>query len=1010
MNDSKDTPLSVALLMFVGAVVIFLGLQNKDFIVANSNTITLTLTILKWYLITYASVLFVNSILAVHFFRRLIGLSKQGARLRALKEKERKKWSILKTSTLLFSGLVVAYYLEKTLLSGIEINITSSIYYYQYGFFVLNVAVLYMFLVDRAINFQNWLFKPKEENAVPELNEQSESLVLGTINEENEEPVEWERVSKRGLNGSVFITGSVGSGKTAGAILPYFKQCLINFEESSILALDPKRTFIKEAYKLIKKYKINATVHRVSLDGKVTFNPVYIEKPLKGSTFLNMAEMVRASSANFSGGKSDSPFWDISAYNLIKNCIVYCAATSDYFTLKDIYKAMIQAVEMDLSDSLKDAIDLSRLNNEEIGEDADVLIQNFDGEEIYNINCAIDYFSQEYKAMDTKVKSGILATATSFLNQFQEYRAAKVFCPKKEDITIKSIDSVIDNGEIILFDVESPPLAKSMGTMLKLQYQQSVLSRVVDDKRGKKIPAISFWEEYQDVATSGGGNGIDDGRYLAKARESNAITFAATQSVSALQNSLKSDKAVKELIQNFRTRIAFHSGDVDTIESIQKLVGQDEREKESHSISEIAQKTERNLLIGGFDSKNANISESVSTSKQKEFLVTGKEFTALKTFEAWALVFDGVSTTFKKLYMKPNFLNKPETPHTEVLRLLGGKAPEDHKSFIKKVLIMLTAMLGVSQANAFPNICDVLKQPSFRSCLQFQTSPTTCGYPPRPCARISYYVPQTFIETTVKSGASHFSSLPGAAMQLGSVSKKPFGVANDDDSQSFQGRTIAVPLSQMVLSGLPCGGERQEKMCFDGMSEHLNTHWGSGSGDSLQPKFLAWKLSPKACMIQGAIKTAAGAPSSIGPGSAMCSINMDFLPAFPPSTMPVCTSWGVMFPRTGTQVGGSEIIGSLSIASRIKSLSVEVFQSMPGGFDEKWSMVSPNSSQCFREFENIASIESFRLANNRGRAAGKNLSGNLFTTWKKVSCKKDWVEVPVYQTEIAILEQVCKGL
>ncbi len=549
-----------------------------------------------------------------------------------------------------------------------------------------------------------------------------------------------------------------------------------------------------------------------------------------------------------------------------------------------------------------------------------------------------------------------------------------------------------------------------MGTILKLHYQQSIIKRVSSKERGTDIPAFFFCDEYQDVVTSGGGVTLGDDDFFAKSRQSNSVSIVATQSLSSLHNALSSEKAARELIQNFRTRICFHSADVETIKNMQELVGQDEREKESRSISEIAQKTERNFLIGGFDSKDANISESISVSNHKEYILTGKEFTALKTFEAWGIIFDGTAAKLKKLYMKPVFLENPATIHEEVIRLISEKKDKKKKSLLRRVAASIALLILCDKAPAsFPNVCDVLKQPSFRSCLSFQTSPSMCGFPSRPCARISYFVPQTFIETTTKTGVSHFSTLPGAAAQLARLDKVPFGAVNDDDSQSFHSRTIAVPLAQLILSGLPCGGLRQEKMCFDGMSEHLKNYWATGSGDLMQPKFLAWKLSPKLCLMKGAAMVA-GAPSSMGADSTMCSVNMDTIPTFPPSSYPVCTAWGVMYPRMGTVVGGSEIIGSLSVASRMKSLSVEIFRSMPGSPGEKWSMISPNSSQCFCEFENIASMEGLRFANNRGRTMGKNLSGNLFATWKKVSCARDWAEVPVVQAEIAILEQVCRGL
>ena len=63
--------------------------------------------------------------------------------------------------------------------------------------------------------------------------------------------------------------------------------------------------------------------------------------------------MVRAAAVNFMGRSSDSPFWDISSSNLIKNAIVYCAAEHGYFTLLDLYRAIVRASKENLSDDLR---------------------------------------------------------------------------------------------------------------------------------------------------------------------------------------------------------------------------------------------------------------------------------------------------------------------------------------------------------------------------------------------------------------------------------------------------------------------------------------------------------------------------------------------------------------------------------------------------------------------------------------------------------------------------------
>lgn len=630
----------------------------------------------------------------------------------------------------------------------------------------------------------------------------------------------------------------------------------------------------------------------------------------------------------------------------------------------------------------------------------------FDEEEKYNIECAIQYFDDEFRQLDDRVRTGIVATSTSFLNQFQEFRAARVFCPPKDKRTIVSMDQLIDDGEIILMDIESPALARSMGTIVKLHYEQSILNRLNDSRRGTTRPALLVCDEYQDVVTCGGGNAIGDDRFQAKCREANAVFIVAAQSISSIMNTVGKEKAARELIQNFRTRIAFHSSDIATIKDFQELAGQREYERTSHSFTETSQSPTRNLVLGGFDSSSANISESISVSNQKEFEVTGKEFTRLEIFEAYALVFDGARTVFQKLFLKPYYLEKKETLQKDIVKVKSAsKKASWWRNGTVTATLAFAALALSNRAQAFPSICEIVKQPQFQECLSWTVTPVMCGVPPHPCASISYFVPQSFLETTTGTGLSHFSDFPGAASQLASIPKMPFGAVDDEDAQAFQARSIAVPYASVVLAGLPCGGTRSPKFCFDAMSEHFGKHWNTGSGDLTQPAFLAWKLSPKACLLKGAI----GATStSFASDSMMCSVPLTS-PIFPPSQMPVCTPWGVMFPRYGTITGGSEIIGALAVAARIKSLAVEVLHSMPSSPDEKWQLISPNASMCFREFEHVPSLEALKLVNNRDRTMGRDLNGNLVATWKRVSCVKELAEVPFYVAELALLQSVCQG-
>lgn len=98
------------------------------------------------------------------------------------------------------------------------------------------------------------------------------------------------------------------------------------------------------------------------------------------------------------------------------------------------------------------------------------------------------------------------------------------------------------------------------------------------------------------------------------------------------------------------------------------------------------------------------------------------------------------------------------------------------------------------------------------------------------------------------------------------------------------------------------------------------------------------------------------------------------------------------------------------VASRMKSLSTEVFNSTPSSPDEKWQMISPQSSSCFREGQNIGLLETIKNAREEGRLTSGKLKGHLYVVWSKVSCCRDFAEVPVYYAAIEAMVGACKGL
>lgn len=992
-QTQNDVPLPIAVFAFAAvgcgyAYLTYFRLQPMKLMLLQN-----LLEVHSTFWIVSACALTVNLAFVAIYLRRTVGLERQGSKLDVLQGTKPKfqfgRRALLSTIIAVGVYLSLGYAFTRELLSilakivpgnalgGIDVGLRVNLSVFAY---------IVTSLFCRIAGQLSLSFRGSTSLEVPEV--ESGELVLGTTpgelsHERDEDTENWVKIPGRGANGGIFISGSIGSGKTTGTILRYLRQ-LLNEERGApaILAVDPKGTFLREAEEIIRKAGMQDRLVRISLRGSESFNPVYLENPLRDSKFAALAEMVRSAAVNFMGKSSDSPFWDVSSSHLVRNTIAYCAAVHGYFTLLDLYRAIVRASKHNLAEDLRAEVQKKG---------------KFTNEELFNIGCAIEYFENEYSQLEDRVRTGIVATSTAFVNQFQEFAANRVFCPTEENLSIRSMEQFIRDGKILLFDVQQPGLARSMGTFIKLHYEQAVLNLIGELKqKDKPFTTALIIDEYQDVVTCGGGGTIGDDSFIAKARESKPCVIVATQSLSSLMNTVGSARPALELVQNFRTRIACHSSDVETIRIFQELAGKEDAEAKSHSYSETAQAAKLNLLAGGFDSRNTSLGEAISRMERREDLVTGKEFSRLRTFEAFAQVFDGVETRFLKLYLKPDFLKAINTKHELVLDMLRaakkGGAVDRLKNFMRGFRGAAASLLlaGNVHAAGIPNACSVASTPAFASCLELTISGCTCGYPPHPCALISYYVPQTFVEVWPETRVSYFSGVPGAAAQLARVTPQPFGAEGDDDTQSFQARTIAVPLASLIFKLMPAGGTRMEKMCFDGMSEDFGDHWNTGKGDALQPVFLAWSAAPKLCLMKGAATSIAGdGGSGFSSDSPVCSFKVPKVDAFPPSTHPACNGWGTFYPRYGTYTGPASMTGALMVASRIKSLSSEVLHSLPSSPDEKWQMIYPQSTSCFREGQNVGLLETIKGARETMRLANGKLKGYLFVIWSRTSTCKE---------------------
>ena len=187
------------------------------------------------------------------------------------------------------------------------------------------------------------------------------------------------------------------------------------------------------------------------------------------------------------------------------------------------------------------------------------------------------------------------------------------------------------------------------------------MSRLSNDNKNKTRIVSFISDEYHEYITE------TDSDFFAQSREAKCINIVATQSYTSLLKTLGNEPVLKVIIQNLINKIWFRTDDTYTIEEAQKQIGKEEQEKISKSISENAKETKYSYITNSFKSKDSNISESISTSFEKDYIYDTKFFTQeLETFYALAFISTGNKIIRpQKLKLMPYFMKGRENYEKE---------------------------------------------------------------------------------------------------------------------------------------------------------------------------------------------------------------------------------------------------------------------------------------------------------------------------------------------------------
>jgi hypothetical protein len=546
------------------------------------------------------------------------------------------------------------------------------------------------------------------------------SLILGEVHRQlvpvpGDDPC-WLTIPERGLYTGIAAFGSIGSGKTYGLILPAMRQLFAYRADDPVrklsgIVLEVKGDLCRQLQRILKWCGREQDYVEVSLDGDVRYNPLNNSLDPYAQAF-NIASIITSI-----WGRGKEPFWQQSYTDLVRYVILLHRIRDGYLTMVDLFRTVISAgkleemlIEVGARFSSTNYIGIDKdtyqryetllsplgfewnkgaglyliawtaalenlLTQETSAEFMVFTRKQRPVEERDRFNSIQYWYWEHWKFFRSEVKTSIVQGIAVFLSLFEtDPDVRRVFCPPMElydgrlcatdpqGKVLPSFDELIESGAVVGLNFPvalNPALAKTIGTMMKIDYQRAVQLRIPKmDRHPEKYfrPTVFICDEYQNFATVGGDNPTGDERFLSLSRQPKCIPIVATQSVSSLKDALPNE-GVKTLLQAFRTKIFLTTSDPETARYAAELCGKADRTRISYTVSESSTNANVGWLSGRTSSSRGSVSASKQYQKHKEPLFEEKVFFDLKNAQSIIAAFDGVSPLPPTYcYLKPDFL------------------------------------------------------------------------------------------------------------------------------------------------------------------------------------------------------------------------------------------------------------------------------------------------------------------------------------------------------------------
>lgn len=282
-------------------------------------------------------------------------------------------------------------------------------------------------------------------------------------------------ISEKGLYQNILVTGTIGTGKTSSAMYPFTKQLIAynsekNTEKLAMLILDVKGNYHQKVLEYANEFNRLNDVIIIDLSGNFKYNP--LNKPnLKPIVLANRLKTILSL---FSPNTSES-YWLDKSEQVLAEAIKFCRLYNDgYVSFSEIHKLIM------FPDYYREKLLITKKLFQE---------NKYSDSDVYNLLTCIDFFEKEFFSLDSRTLAILKSEISRITNIFvSDYNVSKVFCPAKKDINFNGFKEVLDNGKIVVLNMniaEYKNLSKIISAYLKLDFQTEVLSRLGNSSRNK---------------------------------------------------------------------------------------------------------------------------------------------------------------------------------------------------------------------------------------------------------------------------------------------------------------------------------------------------------------------------------------------------------------------------------------------------------------------------------------------------------------------------------------------